>query len=585
MLVIIGLPVFFTEMILGQYSGLSATKVFSRMTRGMRGLGYGMTTIPLVTNLQYVMIQAYAMFFLFAGMKSSLPWATCMDSYNTEHCYSVEEAKACNSSETFYNKTCMPGAEFCALYNYDYNPEYNSSCVSNRYILNTSAPIPFQDVTYRVSSSEDYWYNRVLHLAFENGHLDTTQTWWDNWGSIRWDVTGCLFGSWVIICICLIQGIHSLSKVVYFITLFPYVVLTIMLGYVITLDGFEIGLEFYIIPKDFEKLLDLNVWYVAATQIFYSLSVGSGAQLMLASYNGFRNNCHRDALLIGACNSLTSIYAGFSVFGVIGFLAKTKNVGIDDVVTQGPDLAFIVYPEALTQMAAAPFFSFLFFFMLNLLALSSVCGSHEAVITAFIDEFPKYKSKRPFVTIFVCFISFLGGLAMCFDSGFLLFVLMDARAGNAMLMMALFEIIVAQWFYGTPTIFKHLREMEMWMPKFLKYYWYACWMVVTPGLLLIVTIMAWVNWEPNGFADAIYPPGVQFMGWGLELFGTAVFIFFAIWAMVSRKRKDKSISWLKSGIMMQPTPLWGPRKYKKTLIVEELGSVNSAFDDSSSNSS
>lgn len=57
MLIIVGLPVLFTEMILGQYTGLSATKVYARMARGLRGLGYGMITLPLITNMQYAMIQ------------------------------------------------------------------------------------------------------------------------------------------------------------------------------------------------------------------------------------------------------------------------------------------------------------------------------------------------------------------------------------------------------------------------------------------------------------------------------------------------------------------------------------------------
>lgn len=69
MLVVVGLPVLFAEMTLGQFTGLSATKVYQRMSRAFRGLGYGMTTLPFITNLQYVMIMAYAMFYLFAGMR------------------------------------------------------------------------------------------------------------------------------------------------------------------------------------------------------------------------------------------------------------------------------------------------------------------------------------------------------------------------------------------------------------------------------------------------------------------------------------------------------------------------------------
>lgn len=106
---------------------------------------------------------------------------------------------------------------------------------------------------------------------------------------------GCLALCWVLICASLIKGIASYGKVVYFTALFPYVVLTILLGYVATLDGFLDGMGFYFVPKeeDWAKLYDIKVWNTAAGQIFYSLSVAVGSQLILASYNDFRSNAHR----------------------------------------------------------------------------------------------------------------------------------------------------------------------------------------------------------------------------------------------------------------------------------------------------
>ena len=111
----------------------------------------------------------------------------------------------------------------------------------------------------------------------------------------------------------------------------------------------------------------------------------------------------RDAWLISLTNSLTSVFAGFVVFGTLGMLAHNNGVAVEEVITAGEGLTFQVlrnsrihpicilrcgqvnqcvqvnpciqvYPEAITQMPVAPLFSFLFFFMLCLLAMSSIVG-------------------------------------------------------------------------------------------------------------------------------------------------------------------------------------------------------------------
>ena len=51
---------------------------------------------------------------------------------------------------------------------------------------------------------------------------------WENMGDMRWDLFGCLALAWVIVCLCMIQGVKSSGKVVYFTAIFPYVVLVIL---------------------------------------------------------------------------------------------------------------------------------------------------------------------------------------------------------------------------------------------------------------------------------------------------------------------------------------------------------------------
>ena len=49
----------------------------------------------------------------------------------------------------------------------------------------------------------------------------------------------------------------------------------------------------------------------------------------------------RDSLILACANSGTSIYAGFTIFGVLGFMAKRQNVPVGDVAESGRHLSSI----------------------------------------------------------------------------------------------------------------------------------------------------------------------------------------------------------------------------------------------------
>lgn len=73
---------------------------------------------------------------------------------------------------------------------------------------------------------------------------------------------------------------------------------------------------------------------------------------------------------------MTAIFAGFVVFSYIGYLAHVTQQDVDQVVSSGSGLAFIVFPFAVTQMPGTVFWAILFFIMMLTLGLDSqVCNS------------------------------------------------------------------------------------------------------------------------------------------------------------------------------------------------------------------
>ena len=77
-------------------------------------------------------------------------------------------------------------------------------------------------------------------------------------GSVRPEVAGCLVLAWIIVFIALIRGVKSLGKAVYFTAIFPYIILTVLLGFGLSLDGAMDGIHYYITPR-LDRLMDVQV--------------------------------------------------------------------------------------------------------------------------------------------------------------------------------------------------------------------------------------------------------------------------------------------------------------------------------------
>ena len=161
----------------------------------------------------------------------------------------------------------------------------------------------------------------------------------------------------------------------------------ILVGIALTLPGAAMGLDGLFTPN-WGALLDPGVWIAAYGQIFFSLSVGFGIMITYSSYLKRRTNLTGSGLVAGFSNSGFEVLAGIGVFSALGFMAQAAGVTIEDVVTSGIGLAFVAFPEIISQTPAGlgPIIGVLFFGSLLFAGFISMISILEVVVSAVKDK-------------------------------------------------------------------------------------------------------------------------------------------------------------------------------------------------------
>jgi solute carrier family 6 amino acid/orphan transporter-like 15/16/17/18/20 len=73
------------------------------------------------------------------------------------------------------------------------------------------------------------------------------------------------------------------------------------------------------------KLLTIEIWRDAATQVFFSLGVGFGTILMYSCHNNTNFKCKTAALYYGVIDTAVGICSCIIVFSLRGFQAHFKD--------------------------------------------------------------------------------------------------------------------------------------------------------------------------------------------------------------------------------------------------------------------
>lgn len=325
---------------------------------------------------------------------------------------------------------------------------------------------------------------------------------------------------WMLIYFSIWKGVNSVGKILKVLIPVPGILLVIMLIRGLTLDGAMIGIYHYLKPS-WNALLSTEIWIAAASQIFFTLSLGFGVMIAYASYNKKNENLNQDALITAVANSSISLFAGFVVFSILGYMATSTGVSVDTVVASGPGLAFVVFPQAISMMPWAPLFAALFFLMLITLGIDSAFSMVEGVTTVASD---KFKISTEIVALVVCVFAFIAGVIFTTDAGIYFLDIVDHFLTEfGLILMGIFQSIAVGWIFGAEKLREFMNSVSSWQ---IGKWWNVSIKYIIPISLSLLFVSQFFAEIKSNYGD--YPSWAITMGWLTVFIPFAIIVYYAI---------------------------------------------------------
>jgi NSS family neurotransmitter:Na+ symporter len=166
-----------------------------------------------------------------------------------------------------------------------------------------------------------------------------------------------------------------------------FVLLLVLIVRSVTLPGSGAGLEFYLKP-DLSKITNQAI-LAAVGQGFFSLSLGMGCMITYGSYLSKKEYLPSIARTVVLLDTTIAILAGFVIFPAVFAFGIEPGAG--------PGLTFVTLPAVFAKMPMGAIFSFAFFLLLFIAALTSAISLLEVVVTYCIDQLRWNRAKAAII--------------------------------------------------------------------------------------------------------------------------------------------------------------------------------------------
>lgn len=294
----------------------------------------------------------------------------------------------------------------------------------------------------------------------------------------------CTLILWAIFWVVSIKDINKgIGKISTILIPLLFVIMILIFAYAFTLPGSHLGITTLLTP-DWSALFNINVWLAAFGQIIFSLSIGQAMVYTYASYLPKNTKLVDEVLLVVVANSLYEIFIAFGVFSILGYMSLTSSIPMNELISEGTGLIFIVFPQIFNSMGSighiiAP----LLFISILFAGITSAFALFEPLLSSLCDKFGWGRKKG--VTILVI-IACIGTVIFSTGISSYLVKIVDGFVNNfGILILISVQAIIFGWFYGVEKVMPVLNEFSTFKVGKL-------WVFTIKYLLPILLIIVWI---------------------------------------------------------------------------------------------
>lgn len=284
-------------------------------------------------------------------------------------------------------------------------------------------------------------------------------------------------------------GLGKVSKI-----LVPllFIIMIIIVISSLMLPGASIGLsELY--QPDWSSLFDFGIWLGAFGQIVFSLSLGMSIAFTYASYTQDDTDLITNTFTVAFANCLFENFCALGVFSILGYMSLQTGTAVEQLVTQGAGLIFIVYPTAFNAMGTwASILGPMFFIAVYIAGITSILSTIEPLSYSIQNKFGLTRKKT--MTI-LCIVGAIISMLYATAYGELLLDSVDTIINQgAIVFGVIVECIVLAWVFKAENLIDTLNRNSKTIkigPK---------WLFIVKYLLPIILSIVWLG----GLVDLYY---------------------------------------------------------------------------------